>query len=75
MKGLNVIVVGGGIGGLQAALALGHDGHKVTVLESVEKFLEVIPCHASIVSSFSKTKPCIGRCRHPCPSQFVALEC
>jgi salicylate hydroxylase len=41
MKELNVIVVGGGIGGLQTALALGSDGHKVTVLESAKKFLEV----------------------------------
>jgi 2-polyprenyl-6-methoxyphenol hydroxylase-like FAD-dependent oxidoreductase len=41
MKQLNVIVVGGGIGGLQAALALGSDGHKVDVLESVKGFLEV----------------------------------
>lgn len=41
MKKLNVIVVGGGIGGLQTALALGSDGHKVTVLESVKEFLEV----------------------------------
>ena len=41
MKNLNVIVVGGGIGGLQTALALGSDGHKVIVLESAPKFLEV----------------------------------
>ncbi|CAL5870068.1 uncharacterized protein PFLUO_LOCUS4302 [Penicillium psychrofluorescens] len=41
MKELNVIVVGGGIGGLQTALALGSDGHKVTVLECVKEFLEV----------------------------------
>ncbi|KAJ7169305.1 salicylate hydroxylase [Mycena crocata] len=30
-----------GIGGLQTALALAADGHKVTVLESVKEFLEV----------------------------------
>ena len=41
MKDLNVIVVGAGIGGLQAALALATDGHSVTVLESVKEFLEV----------------------------------
>jgi salicylate hydroxylase len=41
MKELKVIVVGAGIGGLQTALALGADGHKVTVLESVKEFLEV----------------------------------
>ncbi|KAJ7681028.1 salicylate hydroxylase [Mycena polygramma] len=41
MKDLNVVVVGAGIGGLQTALALATDGHKVTVLESVKEFLEV----------------------------------
>ncbi|KAJ7501740.1 salicylate hydroxylase [Mycena galericulata] len=41
MKELNVLIVGAGIGGLQTALALGADGHTVTVLESVKEFLEV----------------------------------
>lgn len=41
MKELNVIIVGGGIGGLQTALALGSDGHKITVFESAKEFLEV----------------------------------
>lgn len=41
MKTLRVIVVGGGIGGLQTALALGADGHQVTVLEGAKEFLEV----------------------------------
>lgn len=46
MKTLQVIVVGGGIGGLQTALALGADGHQVMVLEGAKEFLEVggVPC-------------------------------
>lgn len=41
MKDLHVLIVGAGIGGLQTALALATDGHRVTVLESVEEFQEV----------------------------------
>jgi 2-polyprenyl-6-methoxyphenol hydroxylase-like FAD-dependent oxidoreductase len=38
---LNVVVVGGGIGGLTAALALRRQGHTVTVLESSSHLREV----------------------------------
>ncbi|KAJ7238196.1 salicylate hydroxylase [Mycena rebaudengoi] len=41
MKPLTVVILGAGIGGLQTALALAADGHKVTVLESAKEFLEV----------------------------------
>ncbi|KAJ7229475.1 salicylate hydroxylase [Mycena rebaudengoi] len=40
MKPLTVVIVGAGIGGLQTALALAANGHKVTVLESAKEFLE-----------------------------------
>ncbi|KAJ5097155.1 FAD-dependent monooxygenase [Penicillium angulare] len=70
MKNLNVIIVGGGIGGLQTALALGVDGHKVTVLESAKEFLEVgagirVPPNSSRLSNswgvdFSKIKKSIS---------------
>ncbi len=33
MKNLNVLLIGGGIGGLSAAIALGRQGYRVTVIE------------------------------------------
>ncbi|UVO54353.1 FAD-dependent oxidoreductase [Sphingomonas sp. SUN039] len=33
MKQQNILIIGGGIGGLTAAIALGRDGHRVTILE------------------------------------------
>ena len=41
MEDRKVIIVGAGIGGLQTALALANDGHRVTVLESAKAFEEV----------------------------------
>ena len=38
---LNLIVAGGGIGGLAAAFVLGRDGHAVTVLEQSAAFGEI----------------------------------
>ena len=37
----DILVVGGGIGGLTAALALTRDGHRVTVLEKAAQFAEL----------------------------------
>jgi salicylate hydroxylase len=37
MPVLNVLIVGGGLGGLATALALSLKGHKVTVLEAASK--------------------------------------
>lgn len=33
MKNCSILVIGGGIGGLTAAIALGRDGHRVTIIE------------------------------------------
>ena len=33
MKNLDILVIGGGIGGLTAAIALGREGHRVTIAE------------------------------------------
>ena len=37
----DILVVGGGIGGLTAALALTRDGHRVLVLEKAAQFAEL----------------------------------
>ena len=72
MKELNVIVVGGGIGGLQTALALGSDGHKVTVLESVKEFLEVKA--TSVCQVLHANEMYIGGRRYSCTTQLFAFE-
>ena len=41
MKNLRVLIVGGGIGGFSAAIALAKDGHQVTLLEAASEFAEV----------------------------------
>lgn len=40
-KRLNTVVVGAGLGGLSAALALRRAGHKVTVLESAKQLTDL----------------------------------
>ncbi|OAA66914.1 salicylate hydroxylase [Niveomyces insectorum RCEF 264] len=47
-RSLNVVVVGAGLGGLAAGLALQTDGHKVTILDSAPEFAETNQAGAGI---------------------------
>lgn len=40
-RSLNVLVVGGGLGGLATALTLQTDGHLVRIIDAVPEFAEV----------------------------------
>ena len=71
MKNLKIVIVGAGMGGLEAALALAADDHEVTVLEGAEKFEEVRCLQPQVVSSNTER---IGRGRNQSTAKFITLD-
>jgi 2-polyprenyl-6-methoxyphenol hydroxylase-like FAD-dependent oxidoreductase len=71
MKNLKIVIVGAGMGGLEAALALAADGHGVTVLEGAEKFEEVRCLQPQVVHSNTER---IGRGRNQSTTKFITLD-
>lgn len=55
MKGLRVVIVGGGIGGFAAAIALAKDGHDITLLEGAAEFTEVCGGEPSVFRCFVRS--------------------
>lgn len=59
-RSLDILVVGAGLGGLAAGLALQTDGHRVTIVDSAPEFGEVryssthkgSLCHLMLIFSF-----------------------
>lgn len=40
-KSISILIVGGGLGGLSAAIALQRSGHRITVLEGAKELSEI----------------------------------
>ena len=53
MKGFDVVIIGGGLSGSNAALNLSKKGYSVLVIEK-EKFPDYIPCAGGMASSIQK---------------------
>jgi 2-polyprenyl-6-methoxyphenol hydroxylase-like FAD-dependent oxidoreductase len=74
MKNLKIVIVGAGMGGLEAALALAADGHGVTVLEGAEKFEEVRCFQLQLAADGSPNTERIGRGRNQSTAEFITLD-
>jgi 2-polyprenyl-6-methoxyphenol hydroxylase-like FAD-dependent oxidoreductase len=46
VSAVEIVVIGGGVGGLTAALALGQGGHRVQVLERASRFAQHRPARS-----------------------------
>jgi 2-polyprenyl-6-methoxyphenol hydroxylase-like FAD-dependent oxidoreductase len=65
---LKIVIVGGGLGGLETALALSQDGHELLVLEAAPQFGEVPTSSLLILTSV------LGWCRNSGSAQFLQTQ-
>jgi NADPH-dependent 2,4-dienoyl-CoA reductase/sulfur reductase-like enzyme len=65
---INVVIVGAGLGGLSAAIALARGGHQVTIVEQTPKLGEVSTSTKALVISANR---CKGYCGYTSSSKLI----